>query len=260
MSNHEEAEIRRSAIEALRCTGPLTPNPDQLVRYSNPPEDTAFSLEYCFHLLGDLRGKEVLDYGCGAGKNTLLLASLGARVVAVDLSPDLLKIAKERLRISNLKAEFHAASCYDTGLPPCSVDILFCINVLHHLETERARAEILRVLKPGGVLFFTVPFLWPLHDVPHDEYRFTPFALRRHLSNAGFGSIEIRAMGGWDASLSQMIGLWVRRRPMGKRTRWILSHLSVPVVKFFHRRDQPPVTFERNTMLTGIGGTAMKPG
>jgi len=72
--------------------------------------------------------------------------------------------------------------------------------------------EIWRVLKPGGILFFTVPFLWNLHEIPYDEYRYTPFALKRHLTQSGFNEIEIKAMGGWDAALAQMLGLWVRRR------------------------------------------------
>ncbi len=110
----------------------------------------------------------------------------------------------------------------------------------------------------GWGAFFTVPFLWPLHDVPHDEYRFTPFALRRHLCNAGFDGIQISALGGWDASLAQMIGLWIRRRPMGKTTRSILSRLAVPIVRYLVGRDRPPINFGRNTMLTGLGGTATK--
>ena len=140
-----------------------------------------------------------------------------------------------------------------------SVDCAMATEVFEHCPgPELLMREIRRVLKPGGVLFFTVPFLWPLHDVPHDEYRFTPFSLRRHLCDAGFDGIEIRALGGWDAGLAQMIGLWVRRRPMGKTARAILSRLAVPIVWYLVRRDRPPVNFERNTMLTGLGGIAIK--
>lgn len=68
--------------------------------------------------------------------------------------------------------------------------------------------EIRRVLKPGGIFFFTVPFLWPLHESPNDQYRYTPFALEKLMQNAGFKKIEISAGGGWHASLAQMLGLF----------------------------------------------------
>lgn len=140
-----------------------------------------------------------------------------------------------------------------------SVDCAMATEVFEHSpDPEGLMREACRVLKPGGLLFFTVPFLWPLHDVPYDEYRFTPFALRRHLDNAGFDQIQVKATGGWDASLAQMIGLWVRRRPMGRASRALLSRLAVPLVKYFIRRDRPPLTFDRNAMITGIGGTARK--
>jgi SAM-dependent methyltransferase len=144
-------------------------------------------------------------------------------------------------------------------LENASVDCAMATEVFEHCpDPESLMRETCRVLKPGGLLFFTVPFLWPLHDVPHDEYRFTPFAIERHLANAGFDAIKIKALGGWDASLAQMIGLWVRRRPMGRRTRAMLSHLAVPLVRYFVGRDRPPLRFERNAMITGIGGTARK--
>lgn len=144
-------------------------------------------------------------------------------------------------------------------LENATVDCAMATEVFEHCpDPESLMRETWRVLKSGGLLFFTVPFLWPLHDVPHDEYRFTPFAIERHLSNAGFAGIKIKALGGWDASLAQMIGLWVRRRPMGKRARAMLSRLAVPLVRYFVHRDRPPLRFERNAMITGIGGTARK--
>ena len=119
--------------------------------------------------------------------------------------------------------------------------------------------ETLRVLRPGGLLFFTVPFLWPLHDVPFDEYRYTPFALERHLQRAGFANVTLRALGGWDASVAQMIGLWVRRRPMSAVRRAILSTCAVPIVRYLLAVDRPSPQFGESTMITGIAGTARKP-
>ena len=102
-------------------------------------------------------------------------------------------------------------------LADAEVDSVMATEVLEHCpEPGAVLREVCRVLKPGGVFFFTVPFVWPLHDVPHDEYRYTPFALERLLTDAGLTCERIEALGGWDATLAQVLGLWAARRPMSK--------------------------------------------
>jgi SAM-dependent methyltransferase len=136
----------------------------------------------------------------------------------------------------------------------------FATEVLEHCpEPEVFLKEIYRVLKPGGGFFFTVPFLWNLHEVPHDEYRYTPFALERHLRNAGFGDININALGGWHASMAQMLGLWVRRAPLNRVVRKLLSFLLMPFIYFLHRKDKElKIQFKEGTMVTGLFGVARK--
>ena len=154
---YELGEIHRSAIDASRPRGSLAAKPSQLTRYANPAADTAYPLEYAFHLLGDIQDKTVLEYGCGDGENTLQLASRGARVIGIDISPDLLQIAQYRLSVNHVSADLRAVSGYDTAMPDASADVVFCIAVLHHLDLEKARQEALRVLKPGGVLILQEP-------------------------------------------------------------------------------------------------------
>lgn len=155
-----------------------------------------------------------------------------------------------------------------------TIDCALATEVLEHCpEPERILREVWRVLRPGGLLFFTVPFLWPLHTVPYDEYRYTPFALERHVRAAGFAAIDLQAMGGWDRSLAQMIGLWARRRwrPHGEQRallprlwraigRRALPPLVLPLVHGLAALDTPPRAFSEQTMLTGIAGTASKAG
>jgi SAM-dependent methyltransferase len=64
--------------------------------------------------------------------------------------------------------------------------------VLEHVfETERAVRNLHRALAPGGRLIVAVPFAFPLHDEPHDYYRFTRHALRRMLEPFASAEIEV---------------------------------------------------------------------
>lgn len=101
--------------------------------------------------LGDLRNKEILDLGCGAGESSVYFALKGARCVASDYSPGMLQAArrlaeKYKVRIVTTRLD---AMCID--FPADTFDIVYAANLLHHVNTEKALVEIHRVLKPGGI-------------------------------------------------------------------------------------------------------------
>lgn len=160
LSEREQAEIQRSAAEAGKAVVRTIPHAE-LERYLNARADTPFSLEYAFYLLGDVRGKTVLDLGCGQGENTVALVARGARVRALDISPELVEIAARRLRDQNpaqaAEAEVAVGSAYETGLPSQSVDVVFCMSLIHHLDIGRVRDEMRRILRPGGVVILKEP-------------------------------------------------------------------------------------------------------
>ena len=87
LSTWERAEIARSEQDAAALAGAdLHLSFKSRQRYCAPSADTAYPLEYTHYVLGDIRGKRVLDLGCGCGKNAVCLVSRGAHVVAVDIS------------------------------------------------------------------------------------------------------------------------------------------------------------------------------
>jgi SAM-dependent methyltransferase len=156
----EEAEIRRSAAEAqLADVSSLLASEDNVAKYVNPPADTLFPLEYAFHLLGDVTGQEVLEYGSGWGENTILLARRGAQVHALDISPELIAINRRRMQVNGVTAgvRFSVASAYGVPCPDGSVDVVFGMAILHHLDLHRAAREVYRVLRPGGRAIFSEP-------------------------------------------------------------------------------------------------------
>ena len=65
----------------------------------------------------------------------------------------------------------------------------------HVYETSGFLNECRRVLKPGGEMFFTVPFQARYHFKPHDYFRYTPAALHRMLTDAGFADVTVAPRG-----------------------------------------------------------------
>lgn len=138
-----------------------------------------------------------------------------------------------------------------------SIDCAMATEVLEHCPNPLATLkEIRRVLGPDGIFFFTVPFLWPLHDAPHDHYRYTPFSLRYLLSEAGFEDIEINALGGWNASLAQMIGLWLKRAPMHDEMRLQMTNQLFPLYQQLIKIDNNIQQNEDSYISPGWSGIA----
>lgn len=160
LDRREHAEILRSAREAgeAQKTSHLLVRSDTLARYRAPPETTIFPLEYAFHLLGDVRGKTILEYGCGDGENTVVLANRGARIIALDISADLLSVAQKRLEVNNCcGVDLLIGSAHSLPLTDESVDVIFGMAILHHLDLELAAREVWRVLKKDGRAIFEEP-------------------------------------------------------------------------------------------------------
>src|SRR5260370_25342094 len=106
---------------------------------------------------GDWRGKSVLELGCGAGQNLLPLVKRGARAIGIDVSPDLIALARKQLAETSVEATLKVASAYDTGLHDSSVDVIFCISLIHHLDIGQVCREMLRIVSKEGTVILQEP-------------------------------------------------------------------------------------------------------
>jgi SAM-dependent methyltransferase len=148
-------------------------------------------------------GMRVLELGCGTGYFTRELARCEAEIVAVDVSPELLEIARTDYPAGNVRYEIQNACAL--SYPNACFDSIVGSSVLHHLDINEVLAEIYRVLKEGGTIYFTEPNMlnpqiaiqknvaWvkrTLGDSP-DETAFFRWPLRRLLKQAGFRDVRI---------------------------------------------------------------------
>jgi SAM-dependent methyltransferase len=107
--------------------------------------------------LGDLRGKRVLEYGCGGGKMSALLAKSGADVSTFDISEASVELTRRRAELHGLKVEAIVAAGESLPYPDESFDVVVGKAILHHLDVDRGWGELHRVLKPGGKASFLEP-------------------------------------------------------------------------------------------------------
>lgn len=103
----------------------------------------------------------LLDVGCGTGVVALTAARLGAKVCGIDLSPELIKRAKENGSIANVAVDFREGDCESLPYDNNAFDVV--LSQFGHMFAPRPKVaiqEMLRVLKPGGTIAFST---WPPH-------------------------------------------------------------------------------------------------
>jgi 2-polyprenyl-3-methyl-5-hydroxy-6-metoxy-1,4-benzoquinol methylase len=97
-----------------------------------------------------------LEVGCGTGAFTRLLAERAKHVTAIDLSGEMIRIARRR-STDYANIDYTAGELFKTDLPAGQFDCIVTIAVLHHLPAEPALEKLKQALKPEGVLI--------LHDL-----------------------------------------------------------------------------------------------
>jgi SAM-dependent methyltransferase len=107
-------------------------------------------------ILGDVAGKDVLEYGCGAAQWSLLLAQQGARPVGMDNSGRQLEHARERLHAAGVDFPLVHASAGEAPFDDASFDVVFCDHgAMTFADPYTTVPEVARLLRPGGLFAFS---------------------------------------------------------------------------------------------------------
>lgn len=100
----------------------------------------------------------ILEIGCGTGEYTIKIAKkfTKSKIVALDISPKILKVAKNKCKDSK-NISFICKSVYETKLKEKSFDIIVGYYILHHIDISKFVKEASRVLKSGGLVYLYEP-------------------------------------------------------------------------------------------------------
>ena len=115
--------------------------------------DTRCRLE----LLGDLKGKKVLDVGCGSGQWSVFMAQRGADVWSIDISPGSVRVTERHAALHGLSERVHPSvqSALELEFPDSFFDAVHGQDIIHHLDPTAFGKELARVLGPVGRAVFS---------------------------------------------------------------------------------------------------------
>jgi len=196
----QRAEQRwHDVLFASRQQRDLVVPPSIRTRYIFPSRNPRFQLEFLFKLIGDVRGKRVLVFGCGDDSTTVLLALKGAEVWAFDLSEQAIRLQERMARANGVDHLIHYIVCAAEEFPFAtgSFDLIVGAAILHHIPDHLADLppQLARSLRRHGRALFVEPVVlsrtlgrllaWlPGHqDISPGERQLTPADLN-HFSTA----------------------------------------------------------------------------
>lgn len=124
------------------------------------------AIAHSYFLLGDLKGKKLLEIGCGSGMQALYFAENGADVTVIDLSPESVraveKLAAKHGTSQKLALRARLMNAESLEFPPATFDAVYINSVMMHVDQQKVLRECARVLKPSGKLAIVEPLQYAL--------------------------------------------------------------------------------------------------
>jgi SAM-dependent methyltransferase len=156
-------------------------------------------------LLGDVRGLDVLEYGCGDARWSVLLTAEGARVVGLDQSRGQLRHARALVAATDRAVALVCASGEAAPFVDGSFDLVFCDHgAMSFCDPDHSVAEAARLLRAGGRLVFSQTTPWPYltwnfkRERVGRRLRRSYFGIRRFDDGAGEGTVDFQlTYGDW---------------------------------------------------------------
>ena len=201
--------------------------------------------------IATMRGR-LLDVGCG-----------DMRYKPIVLNSDITEYVGLDLEAGHYGHAFKPDVFWDGVTMPFSdnsFDSALLFETLEHCTYDQARGvlkEIARVLRPGGVLLFTIPFINPLHGLPYDYQRLTPEGMRVLMQVSDMHVTGMEPNGSHDASLATVLAIWIIHRPMPRLIRKVLRKLVViPIRCLLWMDKRQPKVHAENSLSPGLFGCA----
>jgi SAM-dependent methyltransferase len=210
MTRAQDRPVSQAAVAARlererRFHRSIAKTAEQIWRWDSPTGSRRAERRAAYFVeRGGLRpGVRALELGCGTGVFLALTAPSGARLDAVDLSPELLEKARARFPEPG-RVRLACGNVEQLPYPDAAFDVVYGSSILHHVALRPTLQEAGRVLKPGGRIVFAEPNLLNPHiaftfllaprrlfGLSADEMAFTRFRVRRVLEELGFEEISV---------------------------------------------------------------------
>lgn len=112
-------------------------------------------------------------------------------------------------------------------------ETLILSDVLEHIpQPEKLWQEMYRILAPNGKVILNVPFFYPLHEEPHDYYRYTEYALRRFAEQSDFNILLLQPIGGTPVILADLFAKHLQFVPLiGRRLAVVLQCVTSAFIR-----------------------------